>query len=400
MFDRLSSLPADPILGLSAAFQKDNNPAKVDLGVGVYKNESGQTPVLESVKLAQQKHIAEETTKAYLGPMGLPAYTLALQQLILGQSSSPIRDQRVSAIQTPGGCGALSVGARLIKRAGLAAGRDATLWVTDPTWANHLPLFGEAGIEIKTFPFYDAENKGLKREEMFAALTNVPRGDLVLLHGCCHNPSGVDLTTDDWVRVAELAEKNGFIPFVDMAYQGFGTGLDDDAQGVRLLTERLPEVVVAYSCSKNFGLYRERTGLLMVVSESSAVARACNTQLASITRAMYSMPPAHGAALVALILGDDQLRALWVSELQGMCERINSLRSVFASKLQAACGGRDFSFIERQRGMFSFLGLTVEQVEALRHQHSVYMVGSSRVSISGLNQCNLDYVANAVGAVL
>ncbi len=400
MFENLTALPADPILGLSAAFQKDSHPHKVDLGVGVYKNEQGQTPVLEAVKRAQQAHIEQELTKAYLAPTGLASFNLALQNLILGENAAVIRDGRVSALQAPGGCGALRVGAELINRVNKKSQHQATIWVTDPTWANHIPLLGEAGVTIKTYPFYDAATKTLKREEMFAALASVPKGDLVLLHGCCHNPCGVELTLDDWSQVAELAEKQGFVPFVDMAYQGFGSNLDDDAQGLRLLAERLPELVIAYSCSKNFGLYRERTGILLVVSENATVAKACETQLANIARGIYSMPPAHGAALVDRILANPELKNLWESEVLGMCERINGLRGELATKLKAASGGQDFSFIQQQRGMFSFLGLTEAQVNLLRTEHSVYMVGSSRVSIAGLNQTNIDYVASAVASVL
>jgi len=395
MFETLEVLSPDPILGLMAAFREDPRTRKIDLGVGVYRDERGDTPVLAAVREAQQRNVDRETTKTYIGPPGTPEFNVAARALMLGGDHAVIKDGRVAGVQTPGGCGALRVAAELVKR----ARPDTTVWVSDPTWANHVPLLGNAGLGIKTYSYYDKASHGLDADAMMAALGQVPAGDLVLLHGCCHNPSGVDLKAEHWRTVADLANQRGFVPFIDLAYQGLGDGLDEDAVGVRILGAACPELVLASSYSKNFGLYRERVGALQIVTRDRARAGIVQSQLGSVVRGIYSMPPAHGAAIVETILGDEALRADWVQELTAMRERINGLRDLLARRLGAAVG-RDFGFIREQRGMFSFLGISAEQVTRLRDEHGIYMVDSSRINVAGINDANIDHFTEACAAVL
>lgn len=396
MFESLSALPADPILGLMAAYREDPNINKVDLGVGVYRDNDGNTPILECVLAAQRRHNEQETTKSYIGPPGEPEFNRAVQELLFGASCAALGDGRISSAQTPGGCGALRVAAELINR----ARPGASIWVSDPTWANHVPLLSDAGLAIKTYPYFDRQTSGLLFNEMLDRLSQVSRGDLVLLHGCCHNPCGVDLNNEQWAEIAKLAADRGFTPFIDIAYQGLSTGLDEDAFGVRLLAEHVPELIVASSCSKNFGLYRERVGSLAIMSSSASESATVLSQMLNVIRGIYSMPPNHGGAIVKTILNDQQLTELWHSELAQMRDRINGLRDEFAGKLAAKIGVNRFDFIRQQRGMFSFLGIDGAQISRLRDEFSIYMVDSSRINVAGLNSNNLDYVCDAVGKVL
>lgn len=390
MFEQLQALPTDPILGLSQAYAQDPNPQKVDLGVGVYKNELAETPVLASIRTAQEQLHQQEQTKAYQGPAGNQGFNHAIQRLIFADFAS---NERVNTLQTPGGCGALRVAAELINR----CRSGATIWVSTPTWANHIPLLSSAGLTIREYPYYEAASQSINFDAMVDCLSNVPAGDLVLLHGCCHNPCGTDLSEQQWLAVADLAERRGFIPFIDLAYQGFGDGLDEDAFGIRLLVNQLPEVIVASSCSKNFGLYRERTGAISIVGDSGKSSANAFSQMQGIARGIYSMPPAHGAALVEKVLTSDSLQQQWESEVAEMRTRIKQLREDLSGALSSF---GDFSFIARQRGMFSFLGLTEQQVQRLKDEHSVYMVNSSRVNIAGINQKNINYLAHAIASVL
>lgn len=392
MFENLPLLPADPILGLMDAFREDSNPNKMDLGVGVYKTEQGNTPVLKSVKRAERDILEQEQTKLYIGPAGAPEFTSAIQKLLLGNNHPALTDNRVTTLQTPGGCGSLRVVAELVKK----SNPQATIWVSDPTWGNHIPLLGDTGLEINTYPYYDAQNHGINFEAMLQTLAQVKAGDLVLLHGCCHNPSGTDLSQQQWQAITQLASDKGFIPFIDIAYQGFGAGIEEDAYGVRLMATQLPELLVASSCSKNFGIYRERVGATLVVSKNTDQAQACATQLARIVRGIYSMPPSHGAAVVAHILSDDELHQQWLSELETMRTRIFNLRTQLLERLQAKGVGNDFSFITQQSGMFSFLDITPKQVERLRKEFSIYMTGDSRINVAGINSSNIDYLSNAI----
>lgn len=395
MFERLATLPADPILGLMSLFRNDTNPHKVDLGVGVYKNEDGETPVLASVLAAETRLLSRQVTKAYVSPAGNPAFNAAMSALLLGQSSS-LTEGRFAAVQTPGGCGALRVAAELIK----AANPSATIWVSDPTWGNHIPLLGNAGLTIRQYPYFDAAASAVDFAAMMTALAEVKAGDLVLLHGCCHNPTGADLSPEQWRQVAALALETGFTPFVDMAYQGFADDIDSDAYGLRYLAEHLPEVVVAASCSKNFGVYRDRVGLVGLLAANPGSATAALSHMQSIVRGIYSMPPDHGAALVAEVLTDAQLRSLWEGEVAEMRGRINDLRATFSAAMRARLGSNRFDFVQRQKGMFSFLGLSEAEVLRLRRDYSIYMLNSSRASISGFNSANLDYVCDAVARVV
>ncbi|MGO1462104.1 MAG: aromatic amino acid transaminase [Marinobacter sp.] len=393
MFEALKPLPQDPILQLMQMYRDDTRPGKVDLGVGVYKDDTGNTPIMAAVHEAERRLLEGETTKSYVGPAGSAGFNEAMARLILGEGSTLIREGRTSVIQTPGGCGALRMAAEFFR----LCKPDIRVWVSTPTWANHMPLLGGAGLNIREYPYLNPETLTVDFAAMLNSLESAEAGDVVLLHGCCHNPSGADLTFDQWQMVTELIQRKGLLPFVDMAYQGLGDGLEEDAAGLRYLASQVPEMVVAASCSKNFGLYRERTGALMLVSATEAINKAATSQLLSVVRSHYSMPPAHGAAIVETILGDDALRAQWQGELGGMCERILGLRHAFAEAL-APVG--DFSFIARQRGMFSFLGITPEQVRLLRKEHGIYMLESSRVNVAGLNDLVLPNVASAVRSVM
>ncbi|AEE21243.1 amino acid aminotransferase [Paraglaciecola chathamensis] len=396
MFEVLPQLPADPILGLSTAYKADTNPLKIDLGVGVYKDEQGHTPILSSVAKAQELLLAKEDSKTYITPQGVPGYIDGMLQLLLGKGSKVMLEDRVAAVQAPGGCGALRILAELIKR----CNSELTVWVSDPTWANHIPLIGNAGLKIETYPYFNKADASINFEGMVDTLAQVKSGDVVLLHGCCHNPTGADLTPEQWHTVLELAQKTGFIPFVDVAYQGFGDGLEQDAYGLRLLVENLPEVVIAASCSKNFGLYRERVGLAAMITANTQTRQAIQTQIQSIARGIYSMPPSYGGALVDIILSDEALRTEWVAEVEAMRTRMQTLRGLLVTKLAEKGAQRDFSFVKEQKGMFSYLCITPEQVQEMRNKHSVYFVDSSRVNIAGISIANVDALASALVSVL
>jgi aspartate aminotransferase len=395
MLDSLERLPADPILGLAAACRADPNPDKVDLTVGIYMDEDGVCPVFDAVSRAQVILAEQETTKAYMSPAGDDAFNAGMKKLILGDNSTALRDGRVGSVQTPGGCGALRIGAEIIQ----AASPGTRVWVSDPTWPVHIPLLGSVGLQFETYRYYNPVSHSVNFEGMVADLKKAARGEIVLLHGCCHNPSGADLSFAQWEIIAAMAELQGFVPFVDIAYQGLGDGLDEDAAGLRVLVERLPEVIVAASCSKNMGLYRERTGIALFVCQTQANAEAVVSQGLVAARRVYSMPPAHGAIIAGRILQDAALKQLWQTELHQMCLRINGLRINLQEKLSASTG-QDFSFIEREKGMFSFLGLSEQQAIRLRQEYGVYMLNSSRINVAGVNNRNIDYLANAVAAVM
>ncbi len=394
MFSELKPLPTDPILGLMAAFKQDTNPKKIDLGVGVYKDEQGNTPVLKAVKKAEAFRLENETSKSYIGLAGNLDYCQKMENLLLGEHPALLAN-RVRTAQAPGGTGALRVAAEFIKR----CNKDATVWVTTPTWANHISLFEAAGLTVKEYPYYDYENKDLLFDDMINTLKQVPKGDVVLFHACCHNPSGMDLNAEQWSTVAELAVEVGFTPFVDIAYQGFGSSLEEDAAGLRKLAAAVDELIICSSCSKNFGLYRERIGACSIIAKDAATADISNSVLLSVVRSIYSMPPAHGADIVSTILGSTELTQMWHDELDEMRNRINGLRTLIKESLAAKGIDQDFSFIDRQNGMFSFLGINKEQIERLQKEYSIYIVGSSRVNVAGISDANIDYFANAVADV-
>ena len=333
---------------------------------------------------------------SYQGMAGDPDYNQRMMELLLGKDHSILSTGRVKSIQAPGGSGALRVGAEVIRR----ARPESKLWVGMPTWPNHIPLLGSAGFDIKQYPYYDVDARQVDTDKMMEALRQVPVGDLVLLHGCCHNPTGADLTNEQWDSIADLALERGFIPFIDTAYQGLGNGLDEDAYGMRMMAERLPEVIIASSCSKNFGLYRERTGSITFIAETSEQADIVVSQAMSTARSIYSMPPAHGALLVSMVLGDPQLRSQWEAELEEVRLRIKSMRNLLCDSLENNAAGMDFSHIKRQNGMFSFLGITTPQLERLRTEFGIYIVSSTRINLAGVNSNNIEYLTQSLLTVL
>ncbi len=397
MFESLRAVPADPILNLSVLYRQDTNPNKVDLGVGVYKDETGHTAIMAAVSRAQERLLVEEDTKTYVGMAGSKRFCDLLSQVTLGTDHQVLTDNRIALAQTPGGSGALRVLGEFIN----VAKPGATVWVGNPTWANHIPVMTSAGLMVKQYPYYDAKTRGVDFDAMMAALeADAQAGDVVLLHGCCHNPSGADLNLAQWQATADLIKAKGLLPYVDIAYQGLGEGMDEDAAGLRLMANTVPEMVIASSCSKNFGLYRERTGMAMVITATAEQASLAQSQMNSVIRSNYSMPPSHGAMVVETILADPKLKQMWRDELKTMRKRIKDLRSQLVDAIKAEGVEQDFSFIKRQNGMFSFLGVSAEQVDKLVNEHSVYLVGSSRINLAGLNQHNIAYVAKAIAAVL
>jgi aspartate aminotransferase len=396
MFERLERMPDDPILGLMAAFRADADPRKVDLGVGVYRNDKGETPVLDAVRKAEAAVLARQTSKTYVAPAGNAGFNQAMEKLVFGADHPTLKANRIRTIQAPGGCGALRVGAELIRR----AYPEAVVHVSTPTWANHVPLLTGSGIKLESYPYYDGKTGGINFSGMMDHLDKLPKGAIVLLHASCHNPTGADLSEQQWRDILALVQRRGLTPYIDMAYQGLGTGIVEDSFGPRLFAAELPEVLVAVSCSKNFGLYRERTGALHVINQTTAGADAILTQLVRIARTIYSMPPDHGAAIVNEILTTDALRGSWTDEVGSMRSRIAGLRTQAVANLKKAGASRDFSFIERQHGMFSFLGATKDQVRELREKHHIYMTDDSRINIAGLKADNIGYFAEAVAQVV
>ncbi|MCL1121009.1 aspartate/tyrosine/aromatic aminotransferase [Shewanella seohaensis] len=396
MFNSLVAMPADPILGLLTQYREDSHPQKVDLGVGVYKDPAGNTPILNCVKKAEKFRLDTETTKVYIGPTGSSQFNTLITELAFGSDHCAIIANRIRTVSTPGGTGALRVAGDFIKR----CNPNAVLWVSDPTWANHIGLFEAAGLTVKTYPYYDYDTKSLKFDEMLSALAQIGPNDVVLFHACCHNPSGMDLTTEQWDKVVALTKEQGFTPLIDMAYQGFGDGVDIDAYGVRKMAAAVDNMILCSSCSKNFGLYRERIGSCSVVAKDANTANIAQSVLLYVVRCLYSMPPAHGAAIVETILGSAELKQEWLDELKVMRDRINGNRAILVEKLKTNGVDRDFSFIARQKGMFSFLGVNPEQVAHLQKEFSIYMVGSSRISIAGISEDNVDYLAKSIAKVL
>ena len=388
--------PPDPILGLSEAFKKDPNPAKIDLGVGVYKDEEGNTPILDTVKRTEERLLKEETTKDYLGMAGNAEYGAAIQELVLGADHEVAKGNRAVTAHTPGGTAALRVAGDFIHK----WFPQSRIWLSDPTWANHTSVFRAAGLEVRTYSYYDTGRKRLDFNAMMTALDEVPEGDVVLLHGSCHNPTGVDPSLDQWRQIADLAAKRKWVPFVDFAYQGLADGIEEDAAGLRTLCRPGSELLFASSFSKNFGLYRERVGALTVVASSHEAAQKAFSHVKLAIRANYSNPPAHGALIVTTILNDPELRAKWETEVQVMRNRINGMRKLFVETLKAKGVEQDFSFITRQKGMFSFSGLNKDHVETLRRKYSIYIVGTGRINVAGMTTTNIDALCQAIAEVL
>jgi aspartate aminotransferase len=395
MFELLTRVPDDPILGISAAFKRDTTPLKVDLGVGVYKDDRGHTPVPAAVKRAEAEVIAAQASKTYLTPVGNPGFNAQVLELVMGADHAG-RKGDAAVAQAPGGSGALRLGAELLR----VASPGSTIHVSDPTWANHIPLLGSAGFAIERYPYYSAAKHTVEFERMTGYLEALPSGAVVVLHACCHNPTGQDLTITQWAAIADIVARRGLMPFVDLAYQGLGDDLERDAASIRMFARQVPEMLVAVSCSKNFGLYRERTGLLIAVNSSAERAAITTGQLGRLARTIWSMPPDHGAAVVDRVLSTPELRRSWSDELAAMASRINGLRGLLADGLNARIPGGDFGWITRQRGMFSRLDLTPSMVEALRAQHHVYVAPDGRINIAGVSPANVDHVAAAIAAVM
>jgi aspartate aminotransferase len=396
MLERLECLPTDSILGLMSMFRADTDPRKVDLGVGVYRDDRGDTPILSAVRRAEQAVLSRQTTKSYVAAAGNAGFNQAMARLVLGEGHPALAADRVRSIQAPGGCGALRLGAELIR----AAAPDTVVHISTPTWVNHVPLMSGCGLKLERYPYYDPATGGVKFDAMLGTLDRLPARSAVLLHASCHNPTGADLSEAQWRELLEVVRRRSLLPFIDIAYQGLGSGTAEDAFAIRLFCAELPEVVVAVSCSKNFGLYRERTGCLHLVSESPTAGDAALSHLVRIARSIYSMPPDHGAAIVHEILGDPSLREEWADELGLMRKRIGGLRQELVKRLARTCPQRDFGFIAAQRGIFSFLGVTTAQVHELRARHHVYMTDDSRINVAGLRADNLEYFAQAVAEVL
>jgi aspartate/tyrosine/aromatic aminotransferase len=389
----MQATQADAILGLIAEHKNDPRAEKIDLGVGVYRTEQGETPVLDVVKRAERVLLDTQDTKSYIGTAGAADFNAAMQALTFGDSSL---DDRLVTIQAPGGSGSLRVAAGMILR----AAPNAAVWASEPTWANHVPLLGGAGLNLKPYPYYDTERHVINIDEMLAALRTAPAGDVVLLHACCHNPSGLDPSMDDWRAITEVIVERGLVPFIDMAYQGFADDLDSDAFAVRHMAARVPEMIVSTSCSKNFGLYRDRVGTLSLLAADSTTRDIVSSQVNNLVRTIYSVPPDHGAAVVSIILNDPDLRRDWIAELTEMRERLQSMRALLSEALQQKAPQHDFSHLSRATGMFCFLGITAAQVATLKRDYGVYMVDSSRINIAGIKPQNVDYLASSIAATL
>ena len=396
MFETIVAAPPDPILGLTEAFKKDKNPNKVNLGVGVYKDAAGQTPILNSVKRAEERLLKNENTKNYLPIDGQPEFDRATVELLFGAGHPVLAAQRTVTAQAPGGTGALRVAADFV----FSTLGKRTVWLSDPTWPNHPQVFNAAGLPTATYPYFDKQTNGVAFEAMLNALRAAPEGDVVVVHGCCHNPTGVDLQPQQWQALGEVLAERKLLPLVDFAYQGFANGLEEDAAGLHQLVQRCDSMLVASSYSKNFGLYNERVGALTLVAPDDKQAEAALSHIKRVARANYSNPPAHGGAIVATVLNDPQLRRQWEAEVAEMRDRINTMRHLFVETLQEKGVDRDFSFIARQHGMFSFSGLNADQVKALRERFGIYIVGSGRISVAGMTEDNMDYLCSAIAEVL
>jgi aspartate aminotransferase len=392
VLELLADSPAEPILKLIEEHREDPRSGKIDLGVGVYRDASGATPILSSVKKAEHWLVDSQSSKAYLGSRGDSRFCDAIEDLIFAGGA---RRDSVYTLQTPGGSGALRVAAGVILR----AKPNASIWISDPTWANHVPLLGGAGFNVRSYPYYDSATREICYERMIDSLSEARAGDLVLMHGCCHNPTGMDLTAEKWREFADFLLSRQLVPFVDFAYHGFAHGIDDDAYPVRLLQDRVPEMFVSYSCSKNFGLYRDRVGAVSFVSNTADMA-VIDAHAQNVVRTLYSMPPDHGSAVVAHILTDTQLRAEWLEEVSGMRARMKHVRSLLVAALAEIVTEFDASHIERANGMFCNLGLSLGQVAQIKKKFGVYMVDSSRINVCGITEDNVQRLAESIAAVL
>lgn len=391
MFEKTELLPADPILGLSKLFREDERADKIDLGVGVYRTPDGQTPIMKAVREGQNIVVSNETTKAYTPADGAPGFADNILKLVLGEDSVAYREGQCAAVQTPGGCGALRLAGEILARSDLSG-----LTVGSPTWANHIPLLSSAGIKINSIPYYDTSKSEIDFDAFLEGVRKLGPQDVLLVHGCCHNPTGADLSESQINQLIELALERGFLPFIDTAYHGFAKGLEKDAWIVRQMVERLPEVLISYSCSKNFGLYRERTGALIYKGSNPERTKAIHSQAISIARGIYSMPPAHGGAIVNEILSSTELTAMWREELEEMRAVVVGNRQRLVAAAQATGLGNRLGFIGDQYGMFSLLPISTDAVEKLRTEHGVYVVGGGRINLCGVNESNVQRLVSVI----
>ncbi|MFZ7174889.1 amino acid aminotransferase [[Pasteurella] aerogenes] len=396
MFENINAAPADPILGLGEAFKAETRDKKINLGIGVYKDAKGTTPIMKAVKKAEQRLFDVETTKNYLSIDGVAEFNAKTKALLFGANSDVVTQGRAKTVQSLGGTGALRIAAEFIKRQTKAQ----NVWISNPTWPNHNAIFNAVGITIREYRYYDAERKALDWDNLIADLSNAGEGDVVLLHGCCHNPTGIDPTPEQWQKLAEMSVKNGWLPLFDFAYQGLANGLEEDALGLRTFAANHKELLVASSFSKNFGLYNERVGAFTLVAENEQIAATALTQVKTIVRTLYSNPASHGASTVALVLGDEQLRSEWDAELTEMRERIKKMRHLFVQLLKEAGAKQDFSFIIEQNGMFSFSGLSAAQVDRLKEEFAIYAVRSGRINVAGITEDNIRYLCESIVNVL
>ncbi|WP_274584351.1 amino acid aminotransferase [Neisseria leonii] len=395
-FDNIQAAPADPILGLGEAFKAEQRAQKVNLGIGVYKDAQGQTPIVKAVKEAEKRLLDSENTKNYLTIDGVADYNEQTQILLFGENSEVIAANRAKTAQSLGGTGALRVAAEFIKRQTGAQ----NIWISSPTWPNHNAIFQAVGIPVRDYRYYDKTTHGLDWNGLIEDLTQARAGDVVLLHGCCHNPTGIDPTPEQWRQLADMAAEKGWLPLFDFAYQGFANGLEEDAYGLRVFAEKNRELLVASSYSKNFGLYNERVGAFTLVAADAETAGRAFSQVKSIIRTLYSNPASHGGSTVALVLKDAELKAQWIAELDEMRGRIKQMREKFVALLKEKGAKQDFDFIVRQNGMFSFSGLTPEQVDRLKDEFAVYAVRSGRINVAGITGDNIDYLCESIVGVL
>ena len=388
--------PRDPILGVTEAFVADQNPRKVNLGVGVYTDDEGKVPLLECVRRAERQRVEAATPRNYLPIDGLAAYDRAVQELVFGAGSPVLKDKRAITVQALGGTGGLKIGADFLKR----LSPEAQVWISDPSWENHRALFEHAGFKVGAYPYYDAKTRGVNFDAMLARLNKLPAGSIVVLHACCHNPTGVDLTAPQWKAVLESVKGRQLVPFLDLAYQGFGDGLDSDGEAVRLFASAYSPVFVSSSFSKSFSLYGERVGALSILTGGAEEAARVLSQVKRIVRTNYSNPPTHGSQIIATVLATPELRAQWEQELGGMRKRIKTMRKLLVEKIGERVKGADFGFVLHQRGMFSYSGLSKEQVGRLREEFSIYAIDTGRICVAALNTRNVDYVADAIAKVI
>ena len=396
LFAHVEMAPRDPILGITEGYNADKNPKKVNLGVGVYYDDNGKLPLLECVKRAEQEMTQKASPRGYLPIDGLAAYDAAVQALVFGADSAAVKEKRIITVQSLGGTGGLKIGADFIRR----VNPNAELWISDPSWENHRAVFEAAGFKVHTYPYYDAATHGVKFDAMIEALRKLPAGSVVVLHACCHNPTGVDLTADQWTAVIKTVNEHGLVPFLDIAYQGFGDGLDADGAVIRRFAEAGGPVFVSNSFSKSVSLYGERVGALSIVATSAEEAARVLSQVKRVVRTNYSNPPTHGGQIVATVLSSPELREVWEKELAQMRDRIKTMRTQLVEKLKVAAPKTDFSFVAKQRGMFSYSGLTKAQVHRLRDEYGIYAVDTGRICVAALNSKNIDYVADAIAKVI